>query len=168
MLEWSKLGFYPKLCVDLVDLSNREQKRQKAKTDVFTGTLFTWAYYDILQKLREDFKKFYDILQNKPKLFFMKCEVFPKMTNDFYQTYCWYISCMLFTFATNSRLNILIKRSINNLVILLSTSVLSSLVSALSRRFLVTFLNKLCCLLTPSMEDGYLLLPPKYFLLCTE
>ena len=40
MLEWPKLGFYPKLCVDLVDLSNREQKRQKAKTDIFTGTPF--------------------------------------------------------------------------------------------------------------------------------
>ena len=42
MLEWPKLGFYPKLCVDLVDLSNREQKRQKAKTDIFTGTPFRW------------------------------------------------------------------------------------------------------------------------------
>ena len=42
MLEWPKLGFYPKLCVDLVDLSNREQKRQKAKTDIFTGTPFTF------------------------------------------------------------------------------------------------------------------------------
>ena len=41
MLEWPKLGFYPKLCVDLVDLSNREQKRQKAKTDIFTGTPFS-------------------------------------------------------------------------------------------------------------------------------
>ena len=40
MLEWPKLGFYPKLCVDLVDLSNREQKRQKAKTNIFIGTPF--------------------------------------------------------------------------------------------------------------------------------
>ena len=47
MLEWPKLGFYPKLCVDLVDLSNREQKRQKAKTDIFTGTPFIFNCYFI-------------------------------------------------------------------------------------------------------------------------
>ena len=40
MLECPKLGFYPKLCVDLVDLSSRDQKRQKAKMDIFTGTPF--------------------------------------------------------------------------------------------------------------------------------
>ena len=45
MLEWPKLGFYPKLCVDLVDLSNREQKRQKAKMDIFTGTPFIYKQY---------------------------------------------------------------------------------------------------------------------------
>ena len=43
MLEWPKLGFYPKLCVEMVDLSNREQKRQKAKTDIFTGTPFNMS-----------------------------------------------------------------------------------------------------------------------------
>ena len=42
MLEWPKLGFYPKLCVDLVDLSNKEHKRQKTKMDIFTGTPFTF------------------------------------------------------------------------------------------------------------------------------
>ena len=46
MLEWPKFGFYPKLCVDLVDLSNREQKRQKAKTDIFTGTPFN-SYFAV-------------------------------------------------------------------------------------------------------------------------
>ena len=44
MLEWPKLGFYPKLCVDLVALSNREQKRQKAKTDIFTWTPFSMMH----------------------------------------------------------------------------------------------------------------------------
>ena len=40
MLECPKLGFYPKFCVDLVDLPSRDQKRQKAKPDIFTGTPF--------------------------------------------------------------------------------------------------------------------------------
>ena len=40
MLEWPKLGFYPKLWVDLMDLSSRDQKRQKAKPDIFTETHF--------------------------------------------------------------------------------------------------------------------------------
>ena len=47
MLEWPKLGFYPKLCVDLVDLSNREQKRQKTKMDIFTGTPFSPILFTI-------------------------------------------------------------------------------------------------------------------------
>ena len=39
MLECPKLGFYPKFCVDLVDLSSRDQKRQKTKPDIFTDKM---------------------------------------------------------------------------------------------------------------------------------
>ena len=41
VLECPKLRFYPiKLCADLVDLSSRDQKRQKATPDIFTETHF--------------------------------------------------------------------------------------------------------------------------------
>ena len=61
MLEWPKLGFYPKLCVDLVDLSNREQKRQKAKTDIFTGTPFNTS---VSQKMHSAI-----LLENIPTMY---------------------------------------------------------------------------------------------------
>ena len=56
MLECPKLRFYPKSCVDLVDLSSRDQKRQKAKTDIFTGTPFS-TYSDNGMNLNETFMR---------------------------------------------------------------------------------------------------------------
>ena len=64
MLEWPILGFYPKLCVDLVDLSNREQKRQKAKTDIFTGTPFSVSPVQSRVKIVEENNKFHNMIRN--------------------------------------------------------------------------------------------------------
>ena len=48
MLECPKLGFYPKLCVDLVDLSSRDQKQKRT----FIISKLGQTHTDILRQVQ--------------------------------------------------------------------------------------------------------------------